>query len=930
MAVLLAMLPVLSVAPAAGADVVPQDLMHAVNIVPPGQGGSFNAATFAQNQLLKQLGQPFSYGPNYADQLPLYRDWKYKPFQFEQSGTATHPGGRTDVTVYRDQYGVPQIYAGSEVAMTYAMGYTMAEDRLFQMEAFRRVGHGTLAELTGAGALPMDINTRRVSEGSAARLAELAAAPQDIRDRAEGFTAGINQLMVDKCGPSVLGQRTAAQLVAFSATCPAEFGLLNDPPRDWTNDDALAFGEYAARNFGEFDSGELTAAKTYVDLVAKLGQAAAEKAFNDLYPVDVPSSPYIIPAADGIFLRHTGAPVPAGPGSAGSSFANHDPSLLPPPSSLALGAVSIDAQKLVIRKLQQQLGIPRWGSNAIVMNGSRTASHNPILYSGPQTGWAVPGFFWEVEVHTPQRDTRGVTVPTIPLLVIGRNRDMGWSVTSAEGTNATTFVEKLTDPGHYMYNGIATAFADKHLETINCNNPPTVLTDLIGGTLDPPCPSPLTPTQVTVYRTVHGPALADPTPDNLLFTRETTVDHRFVKTLSAWDAISMTHTARDFGNVLSNHFLGFNFFYADTHGDIAYFHTGRYPIWASNIDPNLPQPGTGAYDWRGEEKYSDNPHVINPSTGFLVNWNNKPARGWWSPATLGAQNWGSYQQAVQLADITGARTNWTFDEVGQIPRLVAYTDHRARALNPYLVAALQGQPGQLGQLHDLMAAYDLQRSDRGGGRMGPATVFFDRWLEYLNRDLFSGLLGTDCRSFLDYTIDKQGSTTPCGDSATKPAHSISIDNTGAAAHKFDQDSQDVLLRGFRGEAGGPLNQFNVFGAAGATQATRVAAREAADELSAAQGSNISAWSEPVEQTCFSPQGAGSVPCYGPLQNRGSYGQVIEPLAVSAASVPASVVGGTPTTSRGAALRLGPLLGLLGLIIAVGGLRSLARRPKVAR
>jgi penicillin amidase len=888
--------------------------MHAVNVVPPGQGGSFNAATFAQNQLLKQLGQPYSYGANYADQLPLYRDWKYKPFQFEQTGTVTHPGGRTDVTVYRDTYGVPQIYADNDVAMTFAMGYTMAQDRLFQMEAFRRVGHGTLAEITGAAAIPMDVATRRVSEGTTARLAELAAAPKAIQDQADGFSAGINALMTEECGP-LIGTKHLAY-AAFANTCPAEFILLNDAPAEWTNDDTLAFGEYAGRNFGEFDVDELTAAKTYVDLVTHLGQAEAEKAFNDLYPLDVPNSPPIIPPADGVFPRHTGAAAPVLPGFTSSGYANHDQNLLPPLAALSAGALSVDAQHQAIRKLQQQLGIPRFGSNAIVMNGTRTASHNPILYSGPQTGWAVPGFFWEVEVHTPTRDTRGVTVPTIPLLVIGRNRDMGWSVTSAEGSNASTFVETMTDATHYSYQGAPRPFEDKHDETVNCNNPPTVLTDLTSQSVDTPCP--LTSTTVTVYRTVHGPGLADPV-ENKLFTRETTVDHRFVQTLMAWDAISKTHTAQDFGNALSTHYLGFNFFYADVHGDIAYFHTGRYPIWASNIDPNLPQPGTGAYDWRGEETYASNPHVINPAQGFLVNWNNKPATGWWSPATAGAQNWGAYQQAVQLGDITGSRNNWTFDEVGQIPRQVAYTDHRARALAPYLTAALQGQGGQLGELHDLVAAYDFQRSDHGGGKMGPATVFFDRWLEYLNRDTFSGLLGTDCPSFLHYTIDLMNDhRSPCGEGP--PAHSLSVDNTGAAAHKFDQDSQDALLRAFRGETTGLHNQFNLFGVAGASTAALVAAREAAAELTSAQGATVSAWNEPVEVVHFFHQGAGSVPDYAPLQNRGSYGQVLEPMVAAAAA--AGGGGGTPTTSTAALVPLA----LLVLAVVSLGLGFGRRRP----
>lgn len=880
MVALLAMLVAVISAVPAGAAGVPSDQMHAVNVVPVGQSGSFNAATFAQYQ-----ANGSSLGPNYADQYTLYRDWKYKPFQFSQTGPAVHYGGRTDFSVYYDTYGVPQIYADTEVAMTYAMGYTMARDRLFQMEAFRHVGQGTLAEITGAGALPMDEATRRVSEGTAGRTAELAAAPQYIRDRADAFSAGINQLMTDICGPVVGGKHTA--FLAFSNTCPAEFALLNDTPAVWTNDDTLAFGEYAGRNFGEFDSSEVSYAKTYVDMVAKLGsQAAAEKAFNDLYPLDIPESPHIIPEADGIFPRHTGAAAPVPSGFTGSPYVNHDATLLPPASSLETGA-TIEAQRRLVKLLQQQLGIPRWGSNAVVVNGTRTTSHNPIIYSGPQTGWAVPGFFWEVEVHTPERDTRGVTVPTIPLLVIGRNRDMGWSVTSAEGVNASTFVEQLTtDNTKYMFNGVAVPL-DTHVETLGCNTPPTALLSLPGTSNV--CPT--TAATVTVSRTVHGPALADPTTDHLLFTRQTTVDHHFVQTLMAWDDISKTHTAKDFGAALANHYLGFNFFYADAHGDIAYFHTGRWPIWASNIDPNLPQPGTGEYEWRGLEAYADNPHVINPSTGFLVNWNNKPAKGWWSPATTGSQNWGAYQHAVQLGDITGNASNWTFDAVGQIPRQVAYTDHRARALVRFLIAALQGTSDpQLQQVLAAVSNYDLQRTDRGGGNMGLATTFFDRWLEYLNRDVFLPILGGDCNGYLNYT-QPSDARTPCGE---VPSHSLSNDNTSAAAHKFDENSQDVLLRAFRGSTGGPQNQFDVFatdGGSGAV-AARTAAREAAADLTSAQGADPSKWTEPVEETCFSAQGAGGVPCFGPLQNRGSYGQVLEPFAT------ASVANVLPNTGTG--------------------------------
>src|SRR5438445_8437712 len=155
-ALLAALLAITVAAPLAGhavaAQAVPADRMHAVNVVPPGESGFISTQSFAA----VQAGAQSSYGPNFADQLPLYTSWQYKPFQFEQTGTGTHPGGDAGATVYRDASGVPQIYAASEDDLYYAMGYAMAQDRMFQMEVFRHVGHGTLAQVTGAGGLPMD------------------------------------------------------------------------------------------------------------------------------------------------------------------------------------------------------------------------------------------------------------------------------------------------------------------------------------------------------------------------------------------------------------------------------------------------------------------------------------------------------------------------------------------------------------------------------------------------------------------------------------------------------------------------------------------------------------------------------------------------------------------------------------------------------
>ncbi len=71
----------------------------------------------------------------------------------------------------------------------------------------------------------------------------------------------------------------------------------------------------------------------------------------------------------------------------------------------------------------------------------------------------------------------------------------------------------------------------------------------------------------------------------------------------------------------------FNMAYADNE-HIAFFSTGRLPITAPGTNPSLPTLGTGEYDWKGFLGLEEHPHEIDPASGYLTNWNNKPAPEW--------------------------------------------------------------------------------------------------------------------------------------------------------------------------------------------------------------------------------------------------------------------------------------------------------------
>ena len=83
--------------------------------------------------------------------------------QPQVSGAITVAGIRDPVEILRDVHGIPHIYAQSEPDLFFAMGYAMAQDRLWQMEFYRRVGTGRLAEILGKEALEADRHFRTLA-----------------------------------------------------------------------------------------------------------------------------------------------------------------------------------------------------------------------------------------------------------------------------------------------------------------------------------------------------------------------------------------------------------------------------------------------------------------------------------------------------------------------------------------------------------------------------------------------------------------------------------------------------------------------------------------------------------------------------------------------------------------------------------------------
>jgi penicillin amidase len=133
--------------------------------------------------------------------------------------------------------------------------------------------------------------------------------------------------------------------------------------------------------------------------------------------------------------------------------------------------------------------------------------------------------------------------------------------------------------------------------------------------------------RVTIYSTIHGPVVSpfpfDPQNENITHVYTNKYAHWMKEPLSfeAWYQMMMAANAAEFQKCVAHIMTSLHTIYADTNGNIGYWHTGLNPERVKGFDPRLPLPGTGEAEWTG--RYLPNANALNPSKGFVCGWNNK-------------------------------------------------------------------------------------------------------------------------------------------------------------------------------------------------------------------------------------------------------------------------------------------------------------------
>jgi len=199
----------------------------------------------------------------------------------QTSGTLRLPGLQKPVTVLRDSWGIPHIYAETQEDLFFAQGFVAAQDRLFQMEIWRRSGEGRLAEVLGPKAVARD-RFARLLRYRGDMEAEWSSYAPDAKAIVTSFVRGVNAFI----------EQSRDHL-------PLEFQLAGFAPEPWTPEVCLLrHASWAVTlNAGSEVSRAQLVREAGADLVA------------DLLPTDPPKK---IEIPDGLDLAGIGPEILAG------------------------------------------------------------------------------------------------------------------------------------------------------------------------------------------------------------------------------------------------------------------------------------------------------------------------------------------------------------------------------------------------------------------------------------------------------------------------------------------------------------------------------------------------------------------------------------------------------------------------------------------
>jgi acyl-homoserine lactone acylase PvdQ len=743
---------------------------QAWNVLPPGQAGGVSFTRNSTDQA--KLYDALTPLRDRVTDATLGRFFKRATLGLGGERVVRTERPRPGVVIRRDRWGVPHVTGRTRADVTFGAGWATAQDRQLIMELLRGPGRIAALDVPGIDAFALALSGRTFEPSEQTERALL---------RQYGLLAAR--------GPK--GRQAIKDIDSYITGINAYYRSAGFPLKPWTRVDVVAVAALLGAVFGAGGGDEARRSELLAALQRRLGGEGGRRVWEDLRQRDDPEARVSVPGR-----------FPYGERPVDES-----------------GNVVLDSRSLRLLGAGRATSrLPM--SNAVLIGAARSRTGHPLLVAGPQVGHYYPGILLELDLQGGGFDARGASFPGISFAVLlGRGVDFAWSATSAGSDLIDQYAETLCGGSdtRYLYDG-------------RCREMTTVDAGVLKGRPGE------ADRRIVFQQTVHGPVSGYAAVEGrrvAISSRRSTRGRELVSSLFFLDlSTNAVRSARDFVRAAAGMELTFNWFYADDR-DIAQFTSGRLPVRPPTVDPGLPTKGDGAHEWRGFVPAAAHAQSINPRSGLILNWNNKPARGY--AGSDSEWTWGSVQRVDLLWDAVLRRSKHTLGSAVGAVNLAATTDLRSVRLVPLLAEA-------------------MRRTAAPTPRAAAALQVLEDW-----RNAGSSRLDADLDGWIDHpgaaVIDAAWSR--LADAALGPVLGPLVDQLGAVVSRdqpfnaggssfyegwwsyIDKDLRLLLGKPVRGPY---MTRFCGAGDAGAcSRALWSALDAAAAELEAEQGAVPSAW-----------------------------------------------------------------------------------------
>lgn len=508
-------------------------------------------------------------------------------------------GIETSVTIERDRWGIPHIFADNHHDLFFGFGYSMAQDRLFQMDYLRRKGLGRLAEVLGPEGVPLDLVARTVGLNRIAKE-EWTRLPQETRELQQAFADGVNAWIM-QCGE----QR------------PIEFDLLDYCPEPWSPIDSLAIeSEFRWYLTGRFP----------VIVMPELAKRVL---------------------GDGPLYREF-------------LLGEADEEAVVPPEAYQHLREQLGQRPL--EEVGQATGDPEGtGSNNWVVAGRHCQAGMPMVASDPHIAIEAVSCWYEAHLCGGDFNVAGMTYAGMPAIMFGRNERVAWGITNNICSLRDLYQERI-DPEHpncFQFDGrweparevvetIHIRGAEPISRTIRFSRNGPVVNEILPPPANGAVPVARTPTsELSGNRPDVGVRSTETVPVTLKW-----LGMYHGGWLTALLNMDRAKTVAEFRAALRPwHVPTFNLVIADIAGQIAVHCAGRIPQRKTG-ERGYRAGWDAEQQWTGLLPFDSMPHAIDPPRGWLASANNRLAGDDYPFGLFGT--WTAGYRAVRIREMIEA------------------------------------------------------------------------------------------------------------------------------------------------------------------------------------------------------------------------------------------------------------------------------------